>query len=120
MYEKRVASDGIHLQSHSDRKNSRGVIDEIKSKGGIIYVLDVEGNDGNSEWFSKQYAAWRLLSDTTHLIVGPPDGFRSADISGLRRLSLSKMTYPHDLALLVLLEQIYRAGQISRGTPYHK
>lgn len=54
-------------------------------------------------------------------LIGEPSGHRSetrekADLSW----SLSKLTMPHKLALCVLSEQIYRAGEIARNGPYHR
>lgn len=54
-------------------------------------------------------------------LVGGPRGL-SEEVLGRsrRRLSLSPMTFPHVVARLMLTEQIYRAGTIIRGEPYHK
>ncbi|MEK7483163.1 MAG: 23S rRNA (pseudouridine(1915)-N(3))-methyltransferase RlmH [Planctomycetota bacterium] len=53
-------------------------------------------------------------------ILGGPDGLSLKVIeSCVFQLSLSPMTFPHDLARLLLLEQIYRAGTIFQGHPYH-
>jgi 23S rRNA (pseudouridine1915-N3)-methyltransferase len=52
--------------------------------------------------------------------IGPPDGFtdEAREAAGLV-LSLSKMTLPHELARIVMLEQLYRAFTILKGHPYH-
>lgn len=54
-------------------------------------------------------------------VLGGPHGL-AADLleETDRRLSLSPMTLPHEMARLVLLEQLYRAGTILRGEPYHR
>jgi 23S rRNA (pseudouridine1915-N3)-methyltransferase len=55
------------------------------------------------------------------LVLGGAFGLDPAVLSrASRRLSLSPMTLPHELARLVLAEQLYRAGTILRGEPYHK
>lgn len=55
------------------------------------------------------------------LLIGGAFGLDEGLVAGCaRRLSLSRMTLPHDMARLVLAEQVYRAGTISRGHPYHK
>lgn len=52
--------------------------------------------------------------------VGPADGFREAARSGAQHtMSLGRMTLAHELARVVLLEQVYRAFTILKGHPYH-
>ena len=54
-------------------------------------------------------------------VIGGAHGLDEAVLSRARRaLSLSPMTLPHEMARLVLAEQLYRAGTIVRGEPYHK
>ncbi len=55
------------------------------------------------------------------LVIGGAFGFDPALLQGAsRRISLAHVTLPHELARLVLLEQLYRAGTILRNEPYHK
>jgi 23S rRNA (pseudouridine1915-N3)-methyltransferase len=86
-----------------------------------VVVLDLAGSQRTSEEFSQDIAALmvRGRSDITFVIGGSaglaPDVLVRADTS----LSLSRMTLPHQLARVVLLEQIYRAFRIMRNEPYH-
>jgi len=54
-------------------------------------------------------------------LIGGPLGFApEVEAAADERLSLSRMTFPHDLARIMLLEQVYRGFTILRGEPYHK
>lgn len=74
---------------------------------------------------SRALASWMEghLTATRELVfwIGGAFGLDATVVAQARtRLSLSSMTLPHDLARVLLLEQIYRAGTILRGEPYHK
>ena len=77
------------------------------------------GEEMDSIAFGESYAKWRMARSDTHLVVGPSDGFGEA-ASHHCGLSLSKMTMQHELAAVVLLEQLYRASAMNEGKPYHR
>ena len=87
----------------------------------VIFVL-IEGRQLSSEAFSARLDALGVQGrSTVAFVIGgsvglAPEVLARAD----ERLSLGPMTLPHNLARVVLVEQIYRAFRISRGEPYHK
>ena len=98
------------------------LIEEKLPKGGAVIALCIEGKPCSSVELSRrmQELAVSGKSQLTFLIGGSvglaEDLKRQADW----RLSMSPMTFPHHLARIMLLEQIYRACQIAAGTKYHK
>ena len=97
-------------------------IREKLPKGGALVAMCIEGKPCSSEELSRRMADFGVQGKTqiTFLIGGSvglsEDLKRQADW----RLSMSPMTFPHHLARIMLLEQIYRACQIAAGTKYHK
>lgn len=75
---------------------------------------------------SAEFAGWmhaereRANRDVAFLIGGAYGLSRDVRDSAGQTLSLSRFTFPHELARLMLAEQLYRAGTIVRGEPYHK
>ncbi len=99
----------------------RKIIEKIP-KGAFVYTMCIEGKQRTSEQFSREIeeAATKGFSNIV-FIIGSSFGLHD-EIKRLsnERLSMSKMTFPHQVARIMLLEQIYRAVQISKGTKYHK
>lgn len=87
-----------------------------------VVALDSAGRQLSSEGFSANIDDL-ALHGSSHLVflIGGSVGL-SADVQARSdaQLSLGPMTLPHNLARVVLLEQLYRAFRISRGEPYHK
>lgn len=97
-------------------------IKEKIPKNSYIYAMCIEGREMTSEELSREIDKAKLngFSSVT-FIIGGSFGL-SPEIKSLAnvRLSMSRMTFPHQLARVMLLEQIYRADRISQGTRYHK
>lgn len=89
--------------------------------GADVVACDVDGAAMRSEAFAEWLQRARESARTTALVIGGAFGLSDAVRSRAKsRLSLSPWTLPHELARLVLAEQLYRAGTIVRGEPYHK
>jgi 23S rRNA (pseudouridine1915-N3)-methyltransferase len=87
----------------------------------FVVLLDSRGKEMTSEQLARWIDAQRS-KDVQQLIfaIGPADGFsEEARSAASASISLGKMTLPHELARVVLLEQIYRAFTIIRKHPYH-
>lgn len=93
-----------------------------KLEGGAVVAMCIEGQTCSSEALSKKLAAFALegKSKMTFLIGGSFGLDETLKKQADWRLSMSPMTFPHHLARVMLLEQIYRACQIAEGTRYHK
>jgi 23S rRNA (pseudouridine1915-N3)-methyltransferase len=97
-------------------------IRERLPRGGAVAALCVEGKPCSSEALAERLNDFAVAGRTqVTFLIGGSFGLdeelkRSADW----RLSMSPMTFPHHLARIMLLEQLYRAYQIQLGTRYHK
>ena len=102
-------------------KEYEKILSKIKGRDYII-LMDSRGKKFSSEEFARFFEDLlnRCASDITFIIGGPLGiSKRLSDISHIR-ISLSDLTLNHQIARLLLLEQIYRAFTIIRGESYHK
>ncbi len=103
------------------KKEADGIEMRIPS-GALLIALCIEGKELDSVKFSEfiQLCANKGKSHLCFIIGGSIGLHQSVKDKADIRLSMSKMTFPHHLARVMLLEQIYRAFKISEGSKYHK
>ena len=93
----------------------------LKRMGGTCVLLDIGGELVTSEGLAKLVRSAHERADEVTFIIGGASGTDDAvRAKCARRISFGRVTYPHQIARLLLCEQLYRAATILRGLPYHK
>jgi 23S rRNA (pseudouridine1915-N3)-methyltransferase len=100
-----------HVEVREDEK----VVPRIPDRAFTV-LLASDGKSLSSEEFSDWLEARRQNGRDLCFVIGGPKGI---DMEADERLSLGPMTLPHQLARVVLLEQLFRAHKILAGEPYH-
>ena len=116
-YQARLQNAGISVHVHNDELPK--YLSKLESMNGQLFLLDERGVTFTSVDFSKKVQSWTLQAHDTHVAIGPAEGWSNLG-QHLPRISLSEMTFPHEFAAVLFLEQLYRAFQIIKGTSYHK
>ena len=123
-YLKRLTRYGKYKLTHIKDGSSKEVSKRLyeASKGSLRIALDERGDTPTTTNLVDLYNKWEMQGvKKVTFLIGASDGHteelrEQADYV----LSLSSMTMQHELALVVLLEQIYRIATIKRGEPYHR
>ena len=109
----------VELKDQTPEKEARQMLDRVGAKGGntVVVAMDEHGDAMDSTAFAKLLGRHGSLT----FLVGGADGLTDAVRARADRvLRLSRMTFTHEWARVLLLEQIYRGLSILRGMPYHR
>jgi 23S rRNA (pseudouridine1915-N3)-methyltransferase len=113
-----VRLETIELPETDPELEGNAILKRI-SKDAYVCVLDREGRAASSESLAALLEERRAGGRDVCFVIGGPFGHDVKDGHVDHRLSLGAMTLPHQLARVVLLEQLYRAHKILAGEPYH-
>jgi 23S rRNA (pseudouridine1915-N3)-methyltransferase len=91
------------------------------SEGTYRVAMVIEGKTMDSRALARFLRKRELEAREVSFLIGGPEGLPQEVIDAADyRWSLSPLTFPHDLAMVVTLEALYRASTINAGVPYHK
>lgn len=108
------------ISSSIKEKECENIIKHIK-KDSYVIALDLSGKQYSSEEFSKEIDKLSLHTSNITFIIGGSLGLTSKLLSiANNKICFSKMTFPHQLIRIFLLEQIFRGFKISNNETYHR
>ncbi|MDX1359538.1 MAG: 23S rRNA (pseudouridine(1915)-N(3))-methyltransferase RlmH [Clostridia bacterium] len=130
-YAKRISGFGkldiIEIQDEKDDRHDALLIEAGKILKAIkdneyVISMEIKGDMLSSEQLAGKLSTLAVMGrpDVTFIIGGSTGLHESVSARSDFKLSFSKMTFPHQLARVMLLEQIYRAFKINHGGNYHK
>jgi 23S rRNA (pseudouridine1915-N3)-methyltransferase len=86
-----------------------------------VIALAADGESWTSEQLAELVGRWEMEARDVTFLIGGADGLSAEVLEGAERVwSLGPLTLPHELARVVVYEQLYRAYTIRRGEPYHR
>jgi 23S rRNA (pseudouridine1915-N3)-methyltransferase len=89
--------------------------------GSFNIALDEHGKQWSSIEWSQQLKHWMFEYPRVNLVIGGPDGLaEDCRAACSQTIALGRMTMPHALVRVVLVEQLYRAWTLLQGHPYHR
>ena len=108
----------VELRDGNPDKEAESIRQTLRSDEWPVMLME-QGETLTSISFSERLRS--LGSQRLAFVIGGADGL-TAELKGLAhwKLSLSPMTFPHELARLLLIEQLFRAQAIQQGSPYHR
>lgn len=115
-----LKDEGLLPAKQAMEKEAEKINKHINEKEYII-TLEIEGKELTSEELSKKIEDIMIINSNITFIIGGSYGIdKSIKDKAKYHLSFSKMTFPHQLFRVLLLEQIYRAFKIMNNESYHK
>lgn len=121
-YEKRLSKffdfSTIILKEEGKDKEGKNILSKISGK---VILLDINGKELSSEKFAEKIEKQAQTTSQITFVIGGSDGVSDSVKNAIDdKISFGKITLPHQLARVVFLEQLYRAGTINAGIKYHK
>jgi len=105
----------------AQRKEEAGRLLGRAPPGATVVALAREGSAWTSEELAGRLEGWRIASRPLAFVIGGSRGLAPGLLAtAAGRWSLGPLTLPHELARVIIVEQLYRAFTIIRGEPYHK
>ena len=120
--EERLPDNASPAQETQGRDREGERLQRAVARNALVIALDLSGKSLSSTELADMFKAWTLTGHSAFsFVIGGSNGLSEAVTAAADfRLCLSRMTFPHQLARVLVLEQVYRAMKINAHETYHK